>query len=53
MPSKITVDKILLIKYFCKENKTLHEIGELLNCSRKTVAREIKEYQSKSFRMYF
>ena len=45
MPKRKNIDINLLTKYFCKENKTLHEIGRLLSCDRKVIADRIKEYQ--------
>lgn len=44
MPARITLDEQLLIKYFCVENKTLDEIGIIMNCHRNVVTREIKRY---------
>jgi len=43
MPAKIKLDINLLKKYFCEENKTLTEIGNLMGCYRNAVAREVKE----------
>jgi len=47
-PSGRAPSKQVLLRLYAEESKSIREIGEILNCSKDTVARALKAYEIKA-----